>query len=469
MKYVRERGANTNDFQTAITGKGSPHVPWLLNICYLLLVTAVSPILVYRMVRFGKYRQGWQQKLFGRLPVPSQSGDRVWLHAVSVGEVLQLQSVVDCLRKQHPGNCFVITTTTVTGFDVAKNKFPNDHVCYFPLDFSWAVKRALKQIQPKLVVLVELELWPNFIFEVHKQQIPLTLINGRISENSFRGYYRLRRFISHVLKQFDMLAVQNPTYRDRLLALGAESEKVHVTGSIKFDGVTTDRKNPRTAELRQFFGIKENEAVLIAGSTQPPEEDAAITTWNQLKTEFPNLRLILVPRHKERFEEVAQLVTETWKLPLIRRSQPETSTEPVSGSGPPILLLDTLGEPNACWGLADIAFVGGSLTFKRGGQNMLEPAAYGATVLFGPSTRNFRDVVEMLLEADAARVVADADELTRTVGYFLQNNDEARTMGENAQKLVLSHQGATAATAQLLAPWLSTIPGQESQVESNAA
>ena len=477
---------------------------WLLNLIYFLLLAVLSPVLIYRMLAHGKYRDGWAQKLLGRLPRRNSTAPCLWFHAVSVGEVLQLQTILQELEPRLPGYDFVITTTTVTGLAVAREKFsePQHHVCYFPLDFSWAVNRALDRIRPSTVVLVELELWPNFIMAVHRRKIPLALVNGRISENSFRGYRRIRPLMQKLLIRFDTLAVQNEQYRRRLIVLGAPRNRIVVTGSVKFDGVQTDRNNPQTLELRTSFGIQDSDRVFIAGSTQAPEEQYALDTWLLLRQEFPELRLILVPRHQERFDEVAALVKKRG-LSLVRRTEtycaaeqrashkpeqrashkPEqrASHKPERGvSAPrfvasktgigdhkdrpayadrsgdgggaesaPILLLDTLGELNACWGLANIAFVGGSLT-RRGGQNMIEPSAYGAAVLFGQNTNNFRDVVDLLLAERAARVVVDSSDLTRTVRSLLSDRDSAEHQGKIAQRLVLTQQGATKRTAELI-------------------
>lgn len=425
-------------------------MPWILNALYALLLVAVSPVLLYRRWVHGKYRDGWSEKLRGQLPQRRSGHPCLWLHAVSVGEVLQLRPVMKLLVAQRPDWDFVITTTTRTGLDVARQEFPAHLVCYFPLDFSWAVRRALLRIKPSAVVLVELELWPNFIATAHRLGIPLALINGRMSEKSFRGYCRMRPILSRLLQRMDLIAVQNEEYAHRLLALGAPQNRLHVTGSIKFDGVTPDRANAKTLELRTSFGLSPTDQVFIAGSTQAPEEAIAIDTWMTLKLEHPNLRLILVPRHKERFEEVAALVASRG-LKLLRRSV-LSNDDPgacVTNDDAPVLLLDTLGELGACWGLADIAFVGGSLT-QRGGQNMLEPAAYGAAVLFGPNTWNFRDIVEQLLSRNAAIVVRSPIELTDAVRRLLDNQDAARALGRRAKDFVASQQGATAKTVELL-------------------
>jgi 3-deoxy-D-manno-octulosonic-acid transferase len=257
--------------------------------------------------------------------------------------------------------------------------------------------------------------------------------------------------MARLLGCFEVLAAQNAIYADRLAALGAPLDRLHVTGSIKFDRVTTERGNLPTGKLRQFFGIARSEQVFIAGSTQQPEESLALDAYIAVRKMHPELRLIVVPRHKERFDEVARLI-ESRGLPLLRRSQTaEIHAAPVrrAESQPPVLLLDTLGELAACWGLADVAFVGGSLG-NRGGQNMIEPAGYGAAILFGPNTQNFRDVVERLLAEEAALVVRDGAELTAALGRCLADPDPARAAGARAQKLVLSQQGATARTAELL-------------------
>jgi len=278
----------------------------------------------------------------------------------------------------------------------------------------------------------------------------LALINGRVSAKSFRGYRRVQLLLRNLLQRFALLAAQNEEYADRLLSLGAPRDRLHVTGSIKFDGVQFDRNNSKTTELRDFFGILPNERVFIAGSTQAPEEEIALDTWQTLRQEFPDLRLILVPRHKERFEEVAQLVLAR-NLSLRRRSTAinGTTSSTTSGSLSDVLLLDTLGELGACWGLADIAFVGGSLT-QRGGQNMLEPSAFGAAVLFGPNTWNFRDIVEQLLSRHAAQVVRNGDEMTETVRALLKDPNSAHEFGQRAKSFLATQQGATGRTIRLL-------------------
>lgn len=429
---------------------------WLFDLAYIALLAAVSPALLWRMAMRGKYRAGWSEKFLGRVPPRVGEASCLWFHAVSVGEVLQLEPVIAELRRTLPDVEFVISCTTPTGRSVAVQKFPEDQVCYFPLDFSWAVREALRRLRPSAIVLVELELWPNFIFEAHRAAIPLALINGRVSQRSSRGYARIRPLMARLLGCFEVLAAQNELYRDRLANLGAPRDRLQVTGSIKFDRVMTDRGNPRTAELREFFGIETQQRVFIAGSTQAPEEAAALDAYLAARKNHPELRLVLVPRHQERFDEMARLI-ESRGLPVIRRSRrvPAPSAASISAAASPgsetsVLLLDTLGELAACWGLADVAFVGGSLG-TRGGQNMIEPAGYGAAILFGPHTQNFREVVELLLADDAARVVRNAADLAAALAECLADPLGSQAAGARAQKLVLSHRGATARTVALLA------------------
>lgn len=428
---------------------------WSLNCAYLLLLLVMSPVFIWKSWRLGKYRHGWGEKLLGRVSVnrATEHRPRIWLHAVSVGEVLQLRVLLEQLRQQLPHAELVVSTTTATGYDVAREKLPADHVCYFPLDFTWAVREALDRIQPTLIVLVELELWPNLLAAAAERQIPVAVINGRLSQRSWRGYRRIRWLLAPLLRKLALVAVQSEEYRDRFLDLGTAPDRCVVTGSIKFDGVRSNKQDPAVAQLAEFFEIRPGEKVFIAGSTQDPEEALALEVYQALRPEFPQLRLIVVPRHPERGDEIArQIITAGYRV--IRRSgrgNPEIlrTVSAITETGPAVGLLDTVGELGACWGLASVAFVGGSFG-NRGGQNMLEPAGYGAAVCFGPNTRNFRQIVELLLAAEAATVVSDGAALREFVRQMLTNPAMAAAQGERAQELVRAHQGATRRSLQLL-------------------
>ncbi len=417
---------------------------YVLNIIYVLLVLTVSPILFYRRWTQGKYRDGWSQKLWGNLPTRTGDAPCLWFHAVSVGEVLQLEPIVAAWKKSHPEWDIVISTTTNTGLQVAQDKFKDSLLCYCPLDFTWAVRNAFDRIRPSGFVLVELELWPNLISEAHRRNIPAAMINGRLGEKSFRGYSRIQKLVRPLLQPFGCIAVQNEFYEKRFELLGANPASLHNVGSMKFDRLMTDRNAAAVCELRTAFGIEENTMVLMAGSTHAPEEQIVIETWKQLRASFPELQLILAPRHAERFEEVANLVKQNG-CHLIRRSdefQPKSEKQTV-------LLLDTLGELSACWGLADIAYVGGTLT-NRGGQNMMEPAAYGCAVLFGPNTWNFADVVEELKNRNACQVVEDQSSLQDNVCNLIEDSRLRDEMGTAASEYVLSKRGATFKTVNQL-------------------
>jgi 3-deoxy-D-manno-octulosonic-acid transferase len=418
---------------------------WMLNVAYLALLALASPLILWSAFRHGKHREGFAAKLLGR--VPRRSGRRpcVWLHAVSVGEVNLLATTIAELERHRPEWEIVVSATTKTGYDLAHKKYAGRAVFYCPLDFSWAVAEAMRRVRPTLLVLAELELWPNLIAAAKGQGARIAIINGRLSDNSFRGYRRLGWLVARVLRHVDLIAAQNAETADRFRELGARPESVHVTGSLKFDGAQTSRGNPRTVELRRLADVRDDDVVFLAGSTQAPEEHDALDIFRRLAPEHPRLRLILVPRHKERFDEVAALLARSgirWQ----RRSElPSSPADRV-----PVLLVDTIGELGAWWGVASIAFVGGSFG-SRGGQNMLEPAAYGAATCFGPNTWNFRDIVAQLRAAEAAVVVRDAAELEAFVRRALNDLEWATALGSRAQSLVLAQQGATQRTVARLA------------------
>jgi 3-deoxy-D-manno-octulosonic-acid transferase len=425
----------------------------LLDLVYVLLIILLLPYFIYAAVRKGKYREGFRAKFFGLVPTRTDDRPCVWLHAVSVGEVNLLATVVAELERRLPDWQFVISTTTITGFALAKQKYAGRVVFYCPLDFSWAVNRALRRVRPDLLVLAELELWPNLICAARRRSVPVAVVNGRLSDHSARGYRRLGWIIRPLLRQMDLIAAQNEEYAERFRQLGARPETVHVTGNVKFDGAETNRQNPATQRLATLAGVTDEDIVLLAGSTQDPEERLALAAYRQLSGQHPQLRLILVPRHPDRFEAVAGLVDGSG-LKWQRRSRLEAD-----GADPQarVLLVDTVGELRAWWGTAQIAYVGGSMG-RRGGQNMIEPAAYGAAVCFGPNTKNFRDIVALLLQAGGAHVVRDQNELTDFVRQSLAEPEFARALGQRAHRLVQSQLGATRRTVDLVVE-LTASPG----------
>lgn len=437
---------------------------WLLNLIYLALLAVSSPLILWAMIRTGKYREGYLEKFLGLVPRRDGNAPCVWIHAVSVGEVNLLATILREVSATHPDWQFVVSTTSRTGYELACKKYAEHTVCYCPLDFSWSVRRAMRRIRPTMLVLAELELWPNLILAAKDEGARVAIINGRMSDHSFPGYQRFRLLVSRLLDKLDLIAAQNEESATRFLALGAPAERVHVTGSLKYDGAQTDRQNLRTRSLRQLAGFRDDDIIFLAGSTQDPEEEYALDIYRRLAPSHPRLRLVLVPRHPERFEAVAKLLDDSG-LEWTRRSAltNENSRERIARR--PILLIDTVGELGAWWGTASIAFVGGSFG-SRGGQNMIEPAAYGAAVSFGPNTRNFRDIVAALLTHGAAVEVRTPAELESFVRRALEEQDWARTLGERAQTFVQSQLGATARTGALLE---SLLPAEAPSANRSAA
>jgi len=419
---------------------------YLLDALYLLLLLLICPWLIYKALTVGKYRRGLAAKLLGlpRSALSLAAMPRVWFHGVSVGEIHLLRQVIAAFRQRHPEWQCVVSTTTDTGFDEARKRFPDLPIIYYPFDFSWAVRRTICAIQPLLIVLTESEMWPNYLLAASSAKVPVALINGRMSPRSFRRYQKLRPLVRWLLRHLDLIAVQTQEYAESLCDLGADAATVHVTGNVKYDGVTSRRDNAQTNQFRELFNVHDSDVVWVCGSTQAPEEEIALQIYRRLQPQA-RLRLFLVPRQKERFEEVANLL-ESSGLPYVRRSN---LTAPLSDRES-VVLVDTIGELGAVWGLADIAFVGGSLDGRRGGQNMIEPAAYGAAVVWGPHVWNFRDTVQRLLAKDAAVQVADAAALGMTVQGLVQDRAERERLGAAAQRFVLQQQGATQRTIDLL-------------------
>src|SRR3954464_2466515 len=281
-------------------------ISWLLNVVYLTIIAAASPLILWHAFRTGKYCEVLREKLVGLVPRREGNATCAWIHAVSVGEVNLLATLLRELRTAHADWQFVISTTSRTGYELAQKKYADLTVFYCPLDFSWAVNNAMRRVRPTMLVLAELELWPNLITIAKQRGAKVVIVNGRLSDHSFPGYRRIRPFVGRVLRQIDLIAAQNDETAERFRSLGAPADVVRVTGSLKYDGAQTDRSNPRTQSLRQLADIADDDIVFLAGSTQEPEEQIAIDIFRGLLPRYPRLRLILVPRHPERFDAVAK-------------------------------------------------------------------------------------------------------------------------------------------------------------------
>src|SRR5438445_8385599 len=418
-----------------------------LDIAYLTGLLTASPYLLYRAITTGRYRRSPFARLVGSVGVqpPKPKQLRAWFHGVSVGEIHLLRHVVAAFRERHPDWECVVSSTTDTGLDEARRCFPDLPVIVWPLDFSWAVGRALRKVQPRLLVLAEGELWPNMLRVAKRRGVTVAIVNGRFSPRSARRYHRVGALARPMLQQVDLFAVQTEAHAATLKSLGILPTKVAVTGSVKYDGLTGDRERPQTRDLARLFGLASGDLVWVAGSTQAPEESIVLSIFQRLRRRHQKLRLILVPRQRDRFNEVAALIKKAG-LPFVRRSDLQ---QPVANANA-VILVDTLGELSAVWGLADVAFVGGSLDGKRGGQNMLEPAACGCAVVFGPHVWNFRDAADRLVREGGALQVTDADGLDTAIQTLLSDTPKRRRLGATARKLVVSQQGATARTLDAL-------------------
>jgi 3-deoxy-D-manno-octulosonic-acid transferase len=451
-------------------------MPYLLNAAYLCALFLLSPYLLYKSLTTRKYRRGFADKFLGRAFHRESTRPCVWFHGVSVGEIHLLKPLLAEFRRRYPDCQCVISTTTDTGYDEACKRFPDLTVFFWPLDFSWAVRQALRGVNPTMIVLAESELWPNFLTAAQERGVPVVVVNGRMSPKSFANWQRLmqpktwgwkavgllaRPVVRRLFATVDAWAVQTQEYALYYSLLGIAPERIHVTGNVKYDGAHGDRDNPHTRELGRLFGVEPGDLVWIAGSTQEPEEATTLDIYQRLKVHHPRLRLFLVPRQKERFEEVARLLASSG-VPYLRRSQMNQSrqlpsrvaSDSRSESATLVVLGDTFGELSALWGLADVAFVGGSLDGKRGGQNMIEPASYGAAVLFGPHTWNFRDTVERLLGVGGAMQIEDGAALEREVARLLTDAEARQRLGAAARAFVASQNGATRKTVDLFAPLL---------------
>ena len=441
----------------------SDHCRMLLNAVYLVAFVVLLPWVAWRRLSGGRpVAAPWTRFTGGIPPLPRCNAgvSRIWLHGVSVGEVQLLSVLAAEIRRQADAagrsvDC-VVSSSTTTGLDVAAKRFGVDHAFPCPLDFTWAVNRVLDRVRPDLLVLGELELWPNLLACAHARGIPIVVANARMSEQSAQGYGRIRPLVRRMLRNVSLVIARSQDDADRFASFAPPGGcDVLVTGSMKFDGVKGDRKAPEVMRLRQLAGFHDDDAVFLAGSTQAPEEQLSFDAFHALAEKHPRLRLVIVPRHVERTPEIAALLDRSgirWQL-RSRLGQPDTSVP--ADPAARVLLVDTTGELGWWWGTARIAFVGGSLDGKRGGQNMLEPAAYGAAVAFGPHTRNFRDEVRRLLAADAAVVVADGPALTNFVQQCLEKDAFAAALGLRAVGLVASQRGSTAATAAAI---LATLP-----------
>ena len=407
------------------------------------------PFYLWKGRASGKYLRTFRERM-GRLPVYlNLDGDRsIWIHAVSVGEVLAARPLVPALRERFPSHRIFLSTTTLTGNEVAKKSVRGlDGLFFAPFDFPHPVRRALEVVNPSLLLLVETELWPNLIHEASRRGTRVALVNGRISPRSFPRYKRVRRFLASVLGEIDLFLMQGEAHAERIRQMAAPPDRVYVTGNLKFDAVETPRLPERLVRLMNAGGARR--PLWVAGSTVDGEEELVLSAFHRVRERVPQARLLVAPRHPERFAAVPGLI-EAAGFRCVRRS----TLDPAVWTDGEVLLLDTLGELAQLYALASVVFVGGSLV-PSGGHNILEPAVAGKAVLVGPHMENFQEIADAFRSESAMVQVASAEELGREVGALMLDEPRRLGLGERARSLVGRNRGAVNRTADALAPLLA--------------
>lgn len=388
-------------------------------------------------IRFGKFNQSLINTLGEK--------KNIWIHAVSVGEVLVVLQLVKKLKEKYPDCRIVFSTVTQTGQKLARENFSKDDVViYAPLDFSWIVRKYINLIQPKIYIATETEIWPNLYTALYKKGVPIIQINGRISDKSFKGYKRVKFLTKKVLSCVTVFGMQSDLDKERIKELGADQRKIHVVGNIKFD------YQPLKGVLNQTsLGFKNQDELFIAGSTHPGEEEIVINLYKELTKKFSNLRLVIAPRHIERASEVVNLIAQAG-FTAVKFSE----SKDVQMTSEKMIVIDEIGHLAELYSLAKIVFIGKTLKVG-GGQNMIEPCFYGKPTFVGPLTENFRDAVKILLSEKALIEVQDSKELFEQITVFLNNPEKLQSIGVAAKKTVEKYQGATNKTFELISKVLA--------------
>lgn len=418
------------------------------------------PYWIYQMLRYGKYRAGFNQRL-GTVPLgiaTRLTQPTIWFHAVSVGEVLAISGLVEHLRHRWPDHRVVVSTTTDTGQNLARSRFGEENVFYFPLDLGFAIEPYLQVIRPELIIIAETEFWPNFLRLANRSGARIAVVNARISDRSLPGYKRLRWWLPKVIANVDLFLAQTWEDRKRLIEIGAPEARVEVTGNLKFD-ISPPPEPAVLASLRENFHKSGATPILVCGSTVDEEEERMLLqAFQNILASYPHAVMILAPRHPERFPVVAALL-ESLGVRFWRRSL--WNGESISGG---VILLDTIGELAAIYGLADIAFVGGSLV-PKGGHNIIEPARHGVAVVIGNHYENFRDIIWLFQTQDAVRIVGPA-ELPLVLMDLISNEAERKALGARAAEVLRSQAGATDKTFAALEKLL---PSSQTSAASSAS
>ena len=427
----------------------------LYSVVTLLTLVVLSPYFLYQALRHNKYVGSFRQRL-GYLPVSLNldGDDSIWVHAVSVGEVLAARSVIAELRRRYPRLRLFLSTTTLAGQQLARRSVSDiDGVFYFPFDWTFSVRRTLDRVQPRLFVMIETEIWPNLLRECRRRRIATVLVNGRISYRSFPRYRLIRPFFRRVLADVDRFCVQGDEAARRLTSLGADPARITITGSLKFDALEVIPTPGRGRErVLRFFRMSANRPVLVAGSTLKGEEEAVVRAFNRLRTGGSSALLVIAARHPERFGEVERLCRQEG-LSTVRRTELPIDAEPRADA----VILDTIGELAEVYQIATVVFVGGSLV-RAGGHNILEPAVFGKPIVFGPHMENFAEIADAFLANDAALQVRSDRELEAAVLSLMGDSVRRARLGAAARALVDANRGAKDKTLAVIA---SLVPPED--------
>ncbi len=421
----------------------------LYNIFQILSLILLSPLLLVKAIISPKYRGRILlrlgigiEELIQKLPVGQQ---RIWIHALSVGEVLSAHPLVKELRLARPSITLIFSASTKTGEELARNVMAKEVDLFipFPLDIFSVARKFINLIAADLFVLVETDFWPNFIHTINRKGTPAILVNGRISQKSFARYQRFRFIFLPMFKIFKFISMQTESDAKKMIDLGVNADRVKALGNLKYDAVLPDmvgwdQEQRPTSFYRQQFGISPEKVVWIAGSTHPGEEVAILTAYKRLSLLFPDLFLVVAPRDVERGREVKEIADKLGLTVRLRTAPLQDEEFP----GAPLLILDTMGELSRMYSFCNIAFIGGSLV-PDGGHNPLEPAAFAKPILFGPYMDDFTEIASDLSEKDAAIVCHDEDDIFEVMKKLLVNHSIQKQMGEDAQALVIQHRGVT--------------------------
>jgi 3-deoxy-D-manno-octulosonic-acid transferase len=408
----------------------------LYSLLYGCVLILALPYFLYRSLREPGFWSGLRERFAGAR-VNAKGERSIWIHAVSVGEVIAAGILLPRLREAFPGTRIALSVTTPTGRKVAAERLSSiDDLFYCPIDLAFIVRKMMARVRPRALVVVETEIWPNLLREARRAGASAVLVNGRISNRSFPGYLRIRPFLKVYLSEIDRFLMQSETYARRIEDLGAKPSKVHVCGSLKFDA------SPDGAMRRAARVTPTGRRILVAGSTLDPEERMLLSIYERLRQDAPDLYLVIAPRHVPRFDAVGELASSRG-LRVARRSRGDET------SNADVLLLDTLGELASVYAEADYAFVGGSLA-SWGGHNIIEPASWGKPVLFGPHMQNFADVARIFLDAGAALQVEDEADLESALRDLLANRERCEDLSRRARAVVAANRGAVERTIAAL-------------------